>query len=112
MLTRSRCQIGSLPQILSALAKTRQQSPQGIALHDLNGLDFGGGRNQLENLLDVDLHAVVGEAGVAEDDAQGFAGCQLLDEILVDGGLEFWPDTTTTIETQFANEVTARTFIT
>lgn len=61
-----------------------RQSPHCITLHDSNSLDLGGGGNQLEDLLYIDLHAVVGEASVAEDDSQGFAGGELLPVDVVD----------------------------
>lgn len=56
-------------QLVDTLASSRvQQYLQGFSIHisPLKSLDFSRWRQQFEYLLDVDFHAVVGEAGIAE----------------------------------------------
>ncbi|WP_265706393.1 hypothetical protein [Verminephrobacter aporrectodeae] len=49
-----------------------------------DALDFSGGRQQLENLFDVDLDGAVLEPGIAEHDSQWLVLGQFLHEIFID----------------------------
>lgn len=53
----------------------------------LQCFDFSAGRQQLEDLLDVDFDAVVGETGVAEHHTERIAGGKLFDEVFGDAAI-------------------------
>ena len=54
----------------------------------LNRFNFSSRRQQLKNLLDVDLNAIAGKTGITEHHAQRMTGGKFFNEGFVNVGIE------------------------